>query len=539
MEDALTPAPPVAELLAALSEPSAYRHAPASVEVIQTHVSCVFLAGTLAYKLKKPVDLGFVDFTTCEARRVACEDEVRLNQALAPGVYLRVASITREADGSLRVDGAGEPVEPVVEMRRLPAERMLDRLLDAGEVDNALIETLARLLARFHSAAPTGPGVDEHGTPEAIEFNIRENAEQTERFALERGRPGLRTLSPVLHRFLSRRAFAFLAARPELLERRVATGRVRDGHGDLHAGNVCVLPEGILVYDRIEFAPRFRCGDVAAELAFLAMDLDARGYRGFSGYLARRYAELADDPELAELLPFYKAYRAVVRGKVLSLTAADPLLAPAGRETHRLAAMRSFHLAASYDLPPALVLTCGLPATGKSTVARAVAAPFEAVVLRSDVRRKQLVGLRPTERAAAPFREGIYGESLTARTYAALLEAAARALAEGRTVVVDASFSRVEQRRPFAALAASSGVPLAVLDVGVPGEVAAARLAARACDEREVSDADLDVYRELRERFEPPDELPASQVVRIDGREPGEEAAAAAIDLLAGLSAGA
>ncbi len=526
------PAPPIAELIEALSAPLAYPIPPSTVEVIQTHVSCVFLAGERAYKVKKPVDLGFLDFTTAGARRSACDEEVRLNGALAPGVYLRVVPITREADGSLRVCGSGEPVEPAVEMRRLPTSRMLDRLLDTGAVDNAVIDALAVILARFHETAPTGPGVDEHGTPDAIGFNIRENAEQTERFALERGRPGLRTLSPALHGFLTSRASAGLAARRDLFERRVANGRIRDGHGDLHAGNVCVLPEGILVYDRIEFARRFRCGDVAADLAFLAMDLDARGFRGFAGYLAYRYAELAGDRELAVLLPFYKAYRAVVRGKVLSLAAGDPLLPPAEREARRLAAMRAFQLAASYGLPHALVLTCGLPATGKSTVARAVATPFEAVVLRSDVRRKRLAGLRAEERAAAPFGEGIYAPSLTERTYATLLDDAAAALAERRPVVVDASFSQAAERRPFAALAASLGVPLVVLHVDVPSAIVEERLAARATDVHEASDADLGIYREMRDRFEPPDELPVSQGVRIDGREPGEEAAAAVVDLL-------
>ena len=526
----------MAEVVHALSGPTAYPHAPAQVEVVQTHLSCVFLAGARAYKVKKPVNLGFVDFTALATRRWACQEEVRLNAALAPGVYQRVGSITREADGSLRIDGPGEPVEPVVVMRRLPADRMLDRMLDRGEVDNALVGELAGLLARFHASALTGPGVDEHGTPEAIEANVRENVEQTQRFALERGQPGIRTLSPRLHRFLATRSLAFLAARRDLLQGRVAGGRVRDGHGDMHAGNICFAPEGIIVYDRIEFAPRLRCGDVAADLAFLVMDLDARGFRGFGAFLARRYIELTGDAQITELLAFYKAYRATVRGKVLSMQAAEPLLPPSARQARRLAAMRAFHLAASYDLGPALVLVCGLPATGKSTVARAVAACFEAVVLRSDLRRKQLAGLRPTARAAAPFEAGIYDADLTDRTYAGLLHSASNALTEGRTVVVDASFTRRARRRPFLQLAASAGAPLVVVHVQVPHEVAAARLAARQDDRDEVSDADLAVYHAIRERFEPPDEVAGSHLVRVDGREPAQEATSAVIDALLALA---
>lgn len=531
METIRATPPSVAELVEQLGRPEAYPHPAPTVELVQTHVSLVFLAGDRAYKVKKPVDLGFLDFTTPERRRRACEDEVRLNGILAPGVYTGIVPVTREADGSLRMNGGGTPVEPAVEMRRLPAWRMLDRLLDAGEVDNELMNRIAALLALFHARAPTGAGVDEFGAPEAVAFNARENFEQTERFT-EEGGP--RTVSPPLHAFLRSRAEAFLARERALLERRVREGRIRDGHGDLHAGNVCVTSDGILVYDRIEFAPRFRCGDVACDLAFLAMDLDARGFRGFSSFLVHRYAELAGDAELAAVLGFYKTYRAVVRAKVASLAAADRGLSAAEREERRRAAMRSFHLAASYELPPALVLTCGLPGVGKTTAARAIAAPFEALVLRSDVRRKRLAGLAPGAHAPAPFGEGIYAPELTERTYRALHEGAAAALREGRTTVVDATFGSVEQRAPFAELARSLGAALLVARVTVPEDVAVARLADRAGDPRDASDADVAVYRGLAERFEPPDELPGEQVVELDGTASLEEIAGAAIDALVG-----
>jgi aminoglycoside phosphotransferase family enzyme/predicted kinase len=523
--------PSVEELIEALSLPRAYPHPAPEVELVQTHVSLVFLAGDRAYKVKKPVDLGFLDFTTPERRRQACEDELRLNETLAPGVYRGLVPITREEDGSLRVGGSGTPVELAVEMRRLPARRMLDRLLDAGEVDNELMGRLADLLVRFHAEAATGPGVDDLGSPEAVAFNVRENFLQTERFTAP-GAP--RTVSPRLHGFLRGRAEAFLADERALLERRVRGGFVRDGHGDLHAGNVCVEEDGILVYDRIEFAPRFRCGDVACDLAFLAMDLDARGFRGFSSFLAHRYAERSDDPELRAVLGFYKTYRAVVRAKVASLAAADPSLAPGERAAKRLAAMRSFHLAAAYELPPALVLTCGLPAAGKTTAARAVAAPFEALVLRSDVRRKRLAGLAPTSHAAAPFGEGIYAPELSERTYRALLADAEVALRDGRTTIVDATFAGAAQRAPFAELARSLGAPFLIAWVTVPEGVAVRRLAARAEDPHEASDADVAVYRGMHEVFQPPSEIPAPRLVELDGTAAVEEIVAVAIDALVG-----
>lgn len=485
--------------------------------------------------MKKSLDLGFADYSTLERRRRFCEAEVRLNRRLAPGVYLGVVPIARGRGGSLRVGGRGEPVEVAVEMRRLPVDRMLDRLLDAGEIDNERMETLAELLARFHAGAATGAGVDEHGRPEAVAFNVRENFEQTEPFAAPPGSPGragARTLSRELHAFLSAAAERFLASERELLERRVREGRIREGHGDLHAGNVCFTSEGVVVYDCIEFAARLRCGDVACDLAFLAMDLDYRRFRGFSRYLVRSYAGRARDAELERLIGFYKSYRAIVRAKVASFAAVEPELAPSERERRRLEAMRYFHLAAAYELPPALLLTCGLPASGKSTAARRLAEPSEAVLLRSDTRRKHLAGLAPTRRASAPFGSGIYAREMTDRVYRALLADADDALRAGRSVVVDASFSCAARRAPFLDLAAALGAPALVVETVAPEATIRRRLAARALDLGEVSDADLGVYLGMRESYEAPAEVAAGRRLRAGPDEAGEEMTARALDLL-------
>ena len=501
-----------------LGRPAAWADV-ASVGRIETHVSVLFFAGERVYKVKKPVDLGFLDFTTLERRRYFCEEEVRLNARLAPGVCLGVVPITAGPDGRLRVGGApDDAVEWAVEMRRLPAHRMLAALLEHGAVDNAEMNGLAELLAGFHADAATGEGVDEHGSPAAIRADIEQNFEQLAPFTAqpgERSESGVSVLTPAQLAFLRERADAFLRERAPLLEERVRRGRIREGHGDLHADNICYLERGPIVYDRIEFSKHLRCTDVACDLAFLAMDVEHRGFPAFAGYLVKRYAALSGDEALRELMGFYKGYRAIVRAKVAALTASDPMR---GEERARALAAeaRSYvHLAVSYELPAVLLLLCGLPAAGKSWLSPALAAPLRATELSSDTRRKVLAGLRPDERASAAVDTGLYTPEARRRTYRSLLDDTVSALRSGRSVVVDATFTRREQRTPFVDAAARLGVPFVLCHLQADERAVRERLAARAADPRAVSDAGWEVYLRARASFEPPDELPAEGVLAL------------------------
>jgi uncharacterized protein len=502
-------------LIRALSLPRAYaRVAPGvgRVELVETHISLVFLAGERVYKLKKPVDLGFLDYGDPARREHFCREEVRLNARLAPDTYLGVAPITRApgaAEDELVVRGTGEVVEHAVEMRRLPAERMLERLLERGEIDNGHMNRLAEVLAAFHAAAATGPGVDEHGRPGSVRRVVLDN------FRSLAGHPAI--APPAVLGFLEARARAFLDTGSPLLEERVRAGRIREGHGDLHASNICFEPRGLTIYDCVEFSAALRCGDVACDLAFLLMDLDLRGFRAFSGYLAHRYEERSGDEDLHRLLPFYKTYRALVRAKVGAIRAAEPGAGAGPAERAR----EYVDLACSYHLPPGLVLMCGLPGTGKSHAAAVLARPFEAAVLSSDVRRRILHGVPAGESRADAYGRGLYTPELKQRTYEALLAEAEKALAHGRTVVVDASFSERAQRAPFVALARRAGAPLALVLVTASEERVRRRLAARASDPKRVSDADLAIHLRARERFEPPDELdPAERLEHVSEEEP-------------------
>lgn len=303
--------PLTGDLAAALLRADAFPHPATDLKLHETHISWVILAGAYAYKIKKPVDLGFLDFTTRERRAVDCEDEVRLNRRLSPDVYLGIVSIV-ERHGTYYVGGAGRPVEPAVWMRRLPADGMLPERLRRGAVTADVLRKIARRLADFHASAATGPGVDEYGSPTIIRANWDENFTQT---------------APVIGDVIDAKAHAglksyvarFLAKQQALLERRVAAGRIREGHGDLHASSICVEGDRVHLFDCLEFAPRFRCADVAADVAFLAMDLDHFGRPDLGDAFVDDYVRHSADDALLRLLDFYKAYRAFVRGKVASL----------------------------------------------------------------------------------------------------------------------------------------------------------------------------------------------------------------------------
>ncbi|MGN6812686.1 MAG: AAA family ATPase [Thermomicrobiales bacterium] len=514
-------------LPAALLRPEAFTHTAHNLRLHETHLSWVILAGAYAYKIKKPVNLGFADFSTLARRRAACAAEVRLNQRLCPDVYLGVATITRRGGAAVVVDGEW-PGEPVVKMRRLPAAGMLPALLERGLASPQLFQRVARLLAAFHGRAVTGPGVDEWGEPAAVRANWLENFSQTAALP--------ESILPAQHRALIA-AFVerFLAAEEPLLARRVAAGRIRDGHGDLHAANICVEGRRVHLFDCLDFSARYRCGDVAAEVAFLAMDLAHAGRADLGLAFADRYIRATGDEELRRLLAFYECYRAYVRGKVVGMQAAMPALPPA--EAARLAA----EARAYFDLAWAtaggldrrtLVVVMGLPASGKTSLARAVAGRFGLIHLSSDVVRKELAGLRRTERRGEDFGAGIYSATMTRRTYTLLRRRAARWLRRGQPVVLDATYGSLAERTQLRQLAAQASARLVALECQADEATLRARLAARAQDPETVSDARLSLWPALRAAYVPPREL--AEVWPIDMTRPLAQATDQALGVIWG-----
>jgi aminoglycoside phosphotransferase family enzyme len=326
------------EVVEALMTPETYNEDTGQIELIQTHISFVFLTKRFAYKVKKAVNFGFVDFTTLEKRRFFCEKELQLNKRLCKDLYLEVVPINKS--DFIKIKGDGETVEYAVKMRRIPQERMLTKLFARNEVDKELVDRIAKIIANFHSKAETNAKISEFGSLAMIGANWRENFEQTEEFIGE-------TLTQEKFELIRKKINEFMTQNSIVFKRRIAEGRIRDCHGDIHSGNIFVA-DRIYIFDAIEFNDRFRYSDVASDVAFLAMDLDYRERADLSEFLTDKYIEYSGDQEIRKLLPFYKCYRAYVRGKVVSFKLNDPRISKEEKNAATKEAAAYFELASCY-----------------------------------------------------------------------------------------------------------------------------------------------------------------------------------------------
>lgn len=327
------------EIIQALLDPKAYPGPVQGIELMQTQMSFIFLADEYVYKVKKPVNLGYLDYTTLDKRQFYCQREVELNRRLCPDAYLGVVSVIRD-NSSFRIADKGEATEYAVKMRRLPQEAMMNVLLAADKVSPPMLTNVAEKLSEFHRKAETSKNINAFGDILAVIQNNRENFTQTEKYI------GL-TIPRGQYDQVKSYTSHFLDANTELFEKRVTDGRIRDCHGDLHAAHICFC-DGICIYDCIEFNDRFRYGDVASEVAFLAMDLDRYGRADLSRHFVAAYVERSQDEELKRLLGFYKCYRAYVRGKVGSFKFDDPYVSAEEKEKVLADARGYFELAESY-----------------------------------------------------------------------------------------------------------------------------------------------------------------------------------------------
>lgn len=326
------------EIVEALMKRETYDEKTDRIELCQTHISFIFLANKLVYKVKKAVDFGFLDFSTLEKRRFFCEKELILNRRLCPDMYLEVVPINRAE--TIRIKGEGETVEYAVKMKRLPQDRIMTQLLDEGKVDEKLIDNIAKIIADFHAKAETNAKISEFGSLAAIGVNWKENFDQTEEYVEK-------TLPAKDFKQICERIETFMHSNEPLFEKRIADGKIRDCHGDIHSGNIFVTDK-IYIFDAIEFNERFRYADVASDVAFLAMDLEFRRRPDLSAFFVKNYLRYSGDEEAAELLPFYKCYRAYVRGKVVGFRLNDPNIGVKEKRVALKEAKAYFKLAVQY-----------------------------------------------------------------------------------------------------------------------------------------------------------------------------------------------
>ncbi len=489
-----------------------YETRPEKVELVQTHASWVFLAADYVYKVKKPVDFGFLDFSTLSKRLFCCEEELRLNRRLGGDYYLRVEKVVLR-EGGYFFGGDGKIVDYAVVMRRLPEEFLMRNLLAEDKLESKQIKSLVDLLCKFYKKAEIFDD-GSFGSLKKVSFDVEENFSQTEVFLN----------NTILTRDFERIVkFSrdFLTDHSKLFAQRVKGGFIREGHGDLHMEHVCLPPDGPpVVYDCIEFNQRFRRLDVVNDIAFLAMDLEVNNRFDYASIFLDYCREKLGSLFAPELLFFYKCYRAYVRGKVWSFISSDPALDKDAFKEAQSRAGRYFQLAAIYAAPKpvGIILLAGVSGSGKSYLAKVLENLWGTTVLRSDVVRKELLGLAG-QSAAAPFGKGIYTRDMTVKTYTEMAKQAAEVISRGEAVVIDASNLKFADRKLFYKAAQAEGVAARLVVCRAPRPVIEDNLKKRAQVGSDASDADITITRQ--QRFESPDcdELEMVSWVDIDTRQ--------------------
>jgi uncharacterized protein len=502
---------PLPALIAALMKPGAHDHFVKKCELIETHASWVILTGAFAYKIKKPVNLGFLDFSTLEKRRFCCEEELRLNRRLAPEMYLGLAPVFGPPEQP-KWTGKGQAIEYAVKMAQFPQEAQLDQTLARGALQPRQIDAFACLIARFHQQIAVAGADPDYGNPDYIRRPVLDNFLQIRKHI-----PEGKMIEPLAE--LEDWTQAGLNALEPVFVRRKSEGWIRECHGDLHLRNLAWINDAPVVFDCLEFNPNLRWIDVISDAAFLVMDLRDRRRPQLAQRFLNLYLEQTGDYCGLRVLPFYLTYRALVRAKVNAIRARQPGIS----KSQQIASESDFcdylKLAKRYagTGSPQLILTHGLSASGKSTLTQSILEHLDAIRIRSDVERKRLHGLKPEADGHAVIGEGIYTDDATERTYTRLVELAGKIMEAGYSVIVDAAFLKSDQRLRFQQLAAAKQVPFRILECMASPETLRRRIIER---RKDASDADLAVLEHQLRNREPLSESERPYALGIDTEAP-------------------
>lgn len=502
--------PETQRLLEFLSDVKSYPHQPAHVSLVQTHASWVFLAPPFAYKAKKPVDFGFLDFSTLELRHADCEREVILNRRLADDIYLGVEAVC-DQQGKLQFGGEGTVVEWVVRMREMESRFFLNELLEEGHVGVAEMERIVERLQHFYVAQPALPSSETESASSQMHKAVVGNLDAARGFV---GRSLSRHALDAITRFTTE----FELHHQALLASRITDGRIRDCHGDLHVEHIHLTPESVNIYDCIEFNTEFRHIDVACDIAFLAMDLDFNGRPDLSAYLVDRFALLLDDGGMKRVMDYYKCYRACVRGKVESLHSVAETVGAAEQRASLDLARRYHQLALRYAISGSesrAFILMGKVASGKSALAEALAHETGWPAVSSDRTRKTLAAVPLHQRGSVDARAALYAAEMTGKVYSTLFHEALETLRRGQCIILDATFSSRAQRSDLRRILDNAGFAATWIEAQTSDAMAMERLRQRDVTEGVVSDARAEDHVKLSSRYESPDELSADVKLTI------------------------
>ncbi len=495
------------KIVQSMLNPHFYVENPIHVEMIQTQMSFIFLTKKHAYKIKKPVNLGYLDYRTLDKRQHYCELELILNRRLCPDVYLAVLPICTN-HGNIEFGNQGEIIDYAVMMKRLPSEKMLNILLQNNQVTDEMIIQVAHKIALFHQQAATGDEINNYGEISTITDNCRENFDQTEKSVG-------RTIAANKYKRLKEYTSEFISQNTDLFNQRINNKKIRDCHGDLHAAHIC-FTDGICIYDCIEFNDRFRYGDIASEAAFLAMDLDRHGRADLSYLFLDNYIKDSSDQDILKILPFYKMYRAYVRGKVESFKIDDPYMPQQEKQKAALFARGYFNLAGFYIRPfPTLIVMIGVTGSGKSYFAARLAQQIGAVIFSSDAIRKQIANVPLDEHHFDLFDTGLYSSENTEKTYNELITRAEKALLKKQSVILDASFVKRKFRQEVFQLAKMIRADILFIECRAPNDEIIHRLNTR-MKTGSVSDGREEILIAQNNHFEPVDEIADKYHLIID-----------------------
>ncbi len=504
------------DLLPFLEDPASYPHRPEHVRMIHTHISYVAIVPPFAYKVKKPVDFGFLDFSTLEARRRYCEIEIDLNARLCAGVYEQVVPIALDG-GALRFGSGEKVVEYALRMRALEDGAFLDERI--AQVGRNEVDRIVAKLGDFYAGQARSAEIAAWGRTERLAVNTDENFAQTEDAVGDLvSRPAHRAI-----RTFTRGFYEYMAS---LLARRRAGGHIVDGHGDLHLAHVHLTPASLCIFDCIEFNERFRYLDVANDVAFLAMDMDMHERPDLARYLVDRMAQVLADPELPALMDFYKCYRALVRAKVEGMRSEQPEVPDAERAASRERARHYYRLALRYALAgsePIVIVFMGRVGTGKTTQAERLADALGWPCVSSDRVRKEAAGVPLHVRGSEAERSRLYARHMTERTYATMRSDALAHVRSGRGVLLDATYGDRHQRDALRDALAPQGIRWFFVELTGSDAVLRDRLRQRADASDVISDARLEDFERLSERFAPPDALEDAHHVVVDTDDASEE----------------